>query len=215
MSSPLLHLPLLHLPPLHSSAITMMLSAIVINPFTIVLGVSLLISIFKHLYGRQSCRTAANLVNMAGVPAVSSTTERNTSESKPPDSHLWPYLIKYLLVRNNSILYTQYSTVLLKDGTVVEVKSTAQVAHALLHDASVKQRTYADALSSAGAVLALNQALVDPRMYTILSSFRTCTDTYPAVVVKCRKWSSALHLVDWLGSAGLVRTFVGDRCFYI
>lgn len=66
----------------------MMLSAIVINPFTIVLGVSLLISIFKHLYGRQSCGTAANLVNMAGVPAVSSTTERNTSESKPPDSHL-------------------------------------------------------------------------------------------------------------------------------
>lgn len=162
---------------------------------------------------------AANLVNIASVPAIHSTTEHSTSESKLPDGHLWPYLIKYFLVCNNSILYTECSTVLLKDGTIVELKSTAQVAHALLHllmhDASVKQHTYADALLPAGAILALNQALVDPHMY-ILSWFEICIDTYP-VVVKCRKWSSTLWLVDCEKMARIldiseVICGAGDRC---
>jgi hypothetical protein len=145
-----------------------------LKPFAVVaLGAALLKSASKCLFNRQTCNRVphtVNIANIAGVQAVSFTTERNTSEGKPPNRYLcMAPTDPFFLVRNSSILYTQYSTIVLEDGTTVVVKSSAEVAPLPPHGTSLKHRTSADALSAAGAALVLNQALACPSMYIFFS----------------------------------------------
>jgi hypothetical protein len=65
-----------------------MVSNFVLNLLAVIALVtaSLLISISKYLFDRQTrgqVPHSANIANMAGVQAVSLTTERNTSECEP------------------------------------------------------------------------------------------------------------------------------------
>jgi len=143
---------------------TMLLSFV--NPFTAVISLS------KYLFDRQTCShvpqpASINIANMAGVQAVSMTTDRNTSEGNTFNRHLCmtPTDPFFLLVRDTSFIYTQFTTVVLKDGTIVTVKSSAEVANVISYTASLEQRANADALSAASASLVLNRALAHPSVH--------------------------------------------------
>jgi hypothetical protein len=88
---------------------TMLLSFV--NPFTAVISLS------KYLFDRQTCShvpqpASINIANMAGVQAVSMTTDRNTSEGNTFNRHLCmtPTDPFFLLVRDTSFIYTQFTT---------------------------------------------------------------------------------------------------------
>jgi hypothetical protein len=62
------------------------------------------------------------------------------------------------------LVYTIWNTIVLQDGTIIVVKSSAEVANPPPADQTEQLRIHADALASSYASHALNQALARPCM---------------------------------------------------
>jgi hypothetical protein len=93
----------------------------------------------------------------------------------------------------------------LEDGTVVVVKSSAEVS--CMHP-SLKQQTSAGALSTAAAALAVNQALAHPRMYIYFLLRDFLLNPFQLSVLQRQELT-----VRWCDQ--MDKTFEVNRCLFV